>query len=205
MEPESAADLRLLDILWAAVFTSTSSTVINKPGWNGFMEASRKHLCTNKSALVPLPFINHDPNNQSTIYTAMVYAAKESEKLDQKKVFVTFNQPLCHKAFETLCAAPPDSVLSRVEIRLGGFHLLMSFLGAIGMVMGGCGLEDMWDTIYAKNSVIHMLSGRQYARAIRAHLLTHQALISIIFEMCPEREHIVYSLEDTFTDILEGN
>lgn len=204
LEPESVQNTRLLDVLWAVVFTSDLSNV-NKPSWNGYMEVAHKHLAHEKSALVPLPFINHDPNNQSTIYTAMIYAAKECEKLGQKKVFVTFDQPLCHKAFDILLAAPLDSVLSRVEIRLGGFHLLMSFLGAIGMIMGGSGLEDMWNTIYAKNTVIHMLSGRQYSRAMRAHLLTQQALLSILFQMCPERQPFLHNLEDTFSDLMEGN
>ncbi|KAJ8892917.1 hypothetical protein PR048_005498 [Dryococelus australis] len=67
LEPESAQNTRLLEVLWAVVFTSDSSTV-SKPSWN-----------------VPLPFINDDPNNQSIIYTALVYAAKESEKLQEKK------------------------------------------------------------------------------------------------------------------------
>lgn len=202
LEPNSGQHMRLLDVLWAIVFTSDST--VSKPNWNGFMEAAHKHLRHDKSALVPLPFINHDPNNQSTIYTALVYAAKESEKLQQKKVFVTFDQPLCNKAFDILLAASPDSVLSRVEVRIGGFHLLMSFLGAIGKVMGGSGLEDMWNTIYAKNTVVHMLSGRQYSRALRAHILTLQALLSIIFQMCPE-QHIIHNLEDTFSDIFDGS
>lgn len=203
LEPESAQITRLLDVLWAVVLKS-NLTSTNKPGWSGFMEVGHRHLAFDKSALVPLPFINYDPTNLSTIYTALVYVAKESERLKQDKVFVTFDQPLCCKAFDILFAATPDSRLSRVEVRLGGFHLLMSFLGAIGMIMGGSGLEELWNTIYAKNSVIHMISGRQYSRALRAHFLTQQALTHLLFQTCPERQEIMYNVEDTFSDIIEG-
>ena len=52
----------------------------------------------------------------------------------------------------------------------------MSFLGAIGKIMGGSGLEELWTTVYAKNSVNQMMEGRAYARSVRAHILTSLAL-----------------------------
>ena len=42
--------------------------------------------------------------------------------------------------------------LSSVVVRLGGFHLLMFFMGAIGNIMAGSGLRELWCTIYAKDS-----------------------------------------------------
>ncbi|KAJ8885595.1 hypothetical protein PR048_011793 [Dryococelus australis] len=98
--------------------------------------------------------------------------------------------------FDILLAAPRDSVLSRVEIRIGGFHLLMPFIVAIGKIMGGCGLEDMRNTIYTKNTVGYMLSGWQYSGAVRAHILTQQALLSILF---------LITWKISFCDILEGS
>ena len=52
-----------------------------------------------------------------------------------------------------------------IVIRLGGFHLLMSFLVGIGTIMGGCGLAEAMETMYAQNRVIHMLDGKGYPRA----------------------------------------
>lgn len=60
-------------------------------------------------------------------------------------------------------ATDPSSSISRLTIRLGGFHLLMSFLGAIGSIMAGSGLEELWQTVYAKNSVPHMMNGHAYS------------------------------------------
>ena len=45
--------------------------------------------------------------------------------------------------------------LDKVIVRLGGFHLLMSYLGSIGHIMSGSGLAELWETVYANNSVIH--------------------------------------------------
>ena len=83
-----------------------------------------------------------------------------NHKCGQSCIAVTFDQPLYAKAREKVLAAGPQSRLSGAVIRLGGFHLLLSFMGAIGSIMAGSGLEDLWETVYAKNSVVHMMSGR---------------------------------------------
>jgi len=36
----------------------------------------------------------------------------------------------------------------------------MSYLGSIGVIMGGSGLEELWETAYAKNSVSQMVEGK---------------------------------------------
>lgn len=69
-------------------------------------------------------------------------------------------------------AAGPSSPPSRVTIRLRRFYLLMSFLRAIGAIMAGSGLKELWETVYAKNNVAHMMIRHAYARSLRAHFLT---------------------------------
>lgn len=65
---------------------------------------------------------------------------------------------------------------------LGGFHLLMSFMGAIGYIMAGSGLKELWSTIYATNSIEKMMTGHAYSRAVRAHFLTQLCLGIIILD-----------------------
>ena len=36
----------------------------------------------------------------------------------------------------------------------------MSFLGSVGMVMKGSGIEDIFAEVYAENSIPHILSGK---------------------------------------------
>lgn len=45
----------------------------------------------------------------------------------------------------------------------------MSFIGSIGYVMGESGLEEVLTEVYAAKSVLHMLSGKAYAKAVNLH------------------------------------
>lgn len=82
-------------------------------------------------------------------------------------------------------AEPSNSPLNRVIIRLGGFHLLKSFLGAIGNIMAGSGLEECLSTVYAKNTVEQMNAGNAIARAVRGHFLVQLAIFTLLFETMP--------------------
>ena len=77
---------------------------------------------------------------------------------------VTFDQPLWIKAVEII-----KSKSLKIACRLGGFHMMMSFIGSIGSVMKGSGLEEALETVYGPNSVTHMISGKAISRALRGH------------------------------------
>ena len=64
-----------------------------------------------------------------------------------------------------------------IVTRLGGFHLLMSFIGSIGKVMESSGLGDVLETVYGSNTVKHILSGKAISRALRGHFLVQSALM----------------------------
>ncbi|KAJ8892860.1 hypothetical protein PR048_005441 [Dryococelus australis] len=84
-----------------------------------FLYFITKYMYSEKTKVVPLPFINSPASDYDTIYTAF----------NQKSQIVRFDQPLYIKGKEKIAADPPDSPLSKCVVRLGGFHLLMSFLG----------------------------------------------------------------------------
>jgi hypothetical protein len=69
-----------------------------------------------------------------------------------------------------------------IVIRLGGFHTLMSFMGSIGTMMRGSGLEDCMGLIFGSNTVEHVLSGKAYARAVRGHFILHCALTDLLLD-----------------------
>ena len=90
---------------------------------------------------------------------------------------VTFDQPLWLKAYNIIEEAGLDIVA-----RLGGFHTLMSYLGAIKKVMKGPRTEKLFNEVYAENMVQHIISSKAISRALWAHLLAESVLISILFE-----------------------
>ena len=58
----------------------------------------------------------------------------------------------------------------------------MPYMGSVGYIMAGTGLDSLWETVYASNTVVHMLTGHASARALRAHLISSAAIVSILLE-----------------------
>ncbi|WAR15643.1 LOW QUALITY PROTEIN: hypothetical protein MAR_005748 [Mya arenaria] len=104
----------------------------------------------------------------------------EHARRHQVKPIITFDQPLWWKVLMIICAEPEGSDLNYIVLRLGGFHTEMSFLGAIGHLMAGSGLQEVMELIYATNAVGHMMTGKAISRAVRAHLLVDGVLNAMI-------------------------
>ena len=66
-------------------------------------------------------------------------------------------------------------------VRLGPFHILISFLGRIGFLMAGSGLKELLELICASVAVEHMLSVKAVSRAIRSHLIIDGALNAVLY------------------------
>ena len=79
-----------------------------------------------------------------------------------------------------IVSEPDGSGLRNIVLRLGGFHTEMSFLGSIGHLMAGSGLQDVLESFYASDTVVHMLSGKAIARAIRGHFMVDAVLNALI-------------------------
>lgn len=147
------------------------------------MEQATKDTNYAKSKILTLPFINAPPTDYSTIYTSLLFAVSKSNSCNQATTIVSFDQPLYWKARDIVATAFSNSSPKSIVIRLGGYHLLMSYLGAVGYIMDGSGLADALKVIYAENSVEKMLQGHAYSRAVRAHFLVYVTLAKIIMDL----------------------
>lgn len=58
----------------------------------------------------------------------------------------------------------------------------MSFLGSIGNIIAGSGLEEAFSTIYSDLSADKADTGHVFSRAVRGHLLVQAAIYNIICE-----------------------
>lgn len=195
------------EIMW---FCGHWLKIPNHMGWSGFMELRTESNSFEKTKIKYLPFIFLKATDNSAIYTAMLLGIKEAKKIGQENIFLTFDQQLYIKAREILADIQHGKVhcdenMNNVFIRLGGFHLLMSFLACIGKVMDGSGLKEVWTEIYAEKSTEKMLTGKNYARSIRANFLTQAALFDIILEECSftidERRQMLAALLHESQDI----
>ena len=98
-------------------------------------------------------------------------------------------------------AEPVGSDLSKIVLRLGGFHTEMSFLGCIGHLMASSGLQDLLSLIYSPNAVVHMLTGKAIARAVRGHLIVDAALNALLLSrMLNVQLPVQTAVDDTETD-----
>ncbi|CAH2989439.1 unnamed protein product [Chilo suppressalis] len=167
------------DLIWLYGKWSCS---VGIPGWNGFMESVTANVPYERSKVICLPFINAPPSDYDTILTSLLEAVENSKRCSQKTTFITFDQPLYWKARDIVGAADPTSDLKNVVVRLGGFHLLVSFMGSIGMIMSGSGVEELFKLIYAENCVEKILAGHAYARAVRAAKLwvQYHRMVSLV-------------------------
>lgn len=168
-----------------------------RSSWNGFMSTVKTNKLTVDSNIIPLPFVNMDPGNLNTIYTALLFAAEKCKHY-KKPCIVTFDQPLFQKAVDIVTASNESNIVSSVIVRLGGFHTLMSFMGSVGNIMAGSGLEQLWSTVYAQNTVPHLMSGHAYSRALRAHFLVYEALSVIILRELSLPEESITILENLY-------
>ena len=138
-----------------------------------------------KSTVLKLLIIDLDPSNPTCIYSTLRFIELQALKIGKQTPCVTFDQPLWYKAVGII-----ENEGLNMVCRLGGFHLLMSFLGSIGSLMGGSGLENVLENIFASNVIQHILSGKAFARAVRGHMLTHSALLQTFFLIAPTKNFL---------------
>ena len=64
--------------------------------------------------------------------------------------------------------------------RLGGMHTLMSFVGAIGTLMGGSGMEEVMEEAFG--GVQKMLSGKKFPQNVRALRIVAEEVLRKLFK-----------------------
>ena len=70
-----------------------------------------------------------------------VFASEQAKRYKYTPNIITFDQPLWLKLLEIQQFETSNKCIMYIILRLGGLHADMSFLGAIGQLMGGTGLQ----------------------------------------------------------------
>ncbi|KAL7294973.1 hypothetical protein TKK_0011684 [Trichogramma kaykai] len=82
----------------------------------------------------------------------------------------------------------------------------MSFLGSIGNIMDGSGLQEAFEIIFAQCSAAKALTGHAYSRAVRGHLLVQNAISNIILSsinISPENNFVINECLEALKDEFE--
>jgi hypothetical protein len=165
-----------LNVLWHAGGLISCSGRL-RPNWSGFMQSTCQGTFECVSKIEMMEIIDMNPSDDSCIFSCLVYLIEQAKMRSIPVPSVTFDQPLYIKAVDIAMKGSLDIV-----IRLGGFHTLMSFLGSIGHLMRGTGLEEVMGLIFGPNTVEHIFSGKAYARAVRGHFIVQSVLIDLLLE-----------------------
>ena len=156
------------------------------------------------------PVLPLDPSSYEAMYSTLSFVNEEIKKKSMCCTSLTFDQPLYWKAKAIKADKSPE--FDSIYLKLGGFHQLMSFLGAGCKLMEDAELKELWSTVYQENSLPKMIEGKAYSRCLRAVLLTdsalHFSLLSTKETQDIEGDEQVFDPTDTFDksgDVQDGN
>lgn len=131
-----------------------------------------------ETSAVYLPLIDMPPSDPDTIMTSLHEARRLTKERGQKNTLFTCDQQLYKVAIDIQWAYPKD--FSDVIVRLGGMHMLMSFVGAVGALMQGSGLNEILESTFG--GVTKMLSGKKFPQNVRAMRLVVEELLRGLME-----------------------
>lgn len=127
-----------------------------------------------------IPIVQAPAHELDTLNTVVVRCRHVANTLGQKHVVLTVDEALYCKLMELKWAR--DEYQDFLIVRLGGLHILMNFMKIIGTHVQSSGLLDAWieSDIIGPKAAEQVLNGKAYARGIRMHKLTIQALWRIL-------------------------
>lgn len=113
-----------------------------------------------KTTAIYLPLIDMPPAEYDTVLTSMLQIKRLSEATGQPFTLFTLDQQHYRYAVEIQWALPEVFPHSSFIVRLGGMHMLMSYIGAVGNLMRETGLADIMSSAFA--GVHQMLIGKKF-------------------------------------------
>lgn len=182
------------------------------PGWSAFNALVQRDCEIRRSTVGYLPVIPTSPTQLSTVYVLLQRSIEVADQLDQNSVVIVLDQAIYCKAQEILWKNKEQ--FSRVVLRMGGFHIALTFLAVIGKRFGDAGLSDILveSGVVGSNAITGVVSGKHYNRAVRAHKIVVEALHRTLWKMFeesleqhPGESNITNQLRSSLSDLRRSN
>lgn len=141
----------------------TSSQVV--PAWTAFNIEGTD--VPRKSIVGYCPVINASPTEMPTVCEIMKRSILIAEQLEQENPVMVFDQAIYCKALSIKWQNP--DTLNHCVIRMGAFHIAMTFIAVIGKRFAGLYDILVESGVMALGSVNSILDGKHYNRAMRSH------------------------------------
>ena len=162
-----------------AFILKRQNELIRKTSWTTFNES---HSVTKPelTTVCFLPIIQapaHDIDAFNTVVIRIIHIAKY---FGQKYAVLTVHQALFPHLMEFKWTVP--EYIDVLIPRLGGLHIRMNFFKVIGKHMQDSGLSQVWSEsgLLGQIKTDHVMEGKDYSKAARAHKITYQALWQLV-------------------------
>ena len=149
--------------------------------WSGHMVREMREKGANKIAPTEFslgPLIDQVPSHPDTVLTTLLYCESVLTKAGMDYIILCADMQLFKVATHIKWADPLR--WQKLIMIPGDMHLLMSFLGCIGTLMKGSGLEEILVSAYS--GVSNMLSGKAWPKALRGYRMVTAALLTPLLE-----------------------
>ncbi len=163
-------------------------------GYNTCLCREQGRYLEPKTKAVYLPLIGMPPAHSDTIMTAMSKAQELTQEIGENFTLFTADQQLYRVALEVQWMHP--NLFPNLIPRLGGMHMLMSFVGAIGTLMVETGLAQILESVFG--GVQKMLTGKKFPMNVRAMRLLAEELLRNVISKNQLKNHndFMSALED---------
>ena len=172
----------LKNILWIIVHLHSAKTNCQQvPGWSGFI--SRTGDAPRKITTIDyFPIIPHPITEYAIVQETLKYAEEATKEANRKYVMATYDLVVCMKTFPIIWNEPRK--YKNHIIMIGSFHILCAYMNMIGDKMQGAGLSDILleSELMSCGSVVGVLKGKCYARALNCHKVMLESLEILLFE-----------------------
>lgn len=169
--------------------------VQNIPSWSA-VNAKLENQPIIKTSIGYLPLWDSSPTDYSTVYTVMSSLVSIMDHLGQKDTVITFDQAIYKVAKEIQWQRADE--FDHTVIRMGGFHIILNFMGALGKMCDSAGLRELLveSGLYSETTASNIMKGKQYNRGIRAHKLILEALFQCLWSNVEDDEEIAGALDE---------
>ena len=150
-------------------------------GYNTRLAREQGHALRHETKIAYLPLIDRPPAESTTMMAALLRAEEVSSKAGQQFVVFTVDQQLYRIALHIIWENPVR--FSNFYLRLGGMHLLMSYIGCVGTLMADSGIVEILSAAFG--GVLKMLTGKKYPQNVRALRMLVEELLQTLFQSHP--------------------
>ena len=159
------ASIRDMDFMKEVILTNDTPEY---NGWNTrFCREILRLAPSPKTAVSFLPLIDRSPTEPDTVKTALKQSQVLAAQANQEYSVVTCDQAIYRIAQQVKWGSnSEDDNFNNVPNRMGGLHIVMSFLGTFGVNMKTTGLEPTLSSVFG--GVKKMLLGKKFPNNLRA-------------------------------------